>query len=246
MAHHKIHDDGLDRPAAAAAPRPAAARAAPAVDRGHAEPGRHRRAGGPAVRARTTARFAAQNLAAARTAWAAAQGQPGHLRRPEPTASAAAPTTTTTSPTSSTGRRPSCTSPPASRQYQDFVLASPHAHRPTSSARARLRLGQHRRARPARPGHRAQRAARTAAAVRAVGRRRAPTRTWPRCRRTRTACRTRPADNMYDWGSNNLILNNMVVLATAYDLTGRATGTATACWRAWTTSSAATRSTSPT
>ncbi|HEX7994998.1 MAG TPA: glycoside hydrolase family 9 protein, partial [Streptosporangiaceae bacterium] len=29
-----------------------------------------------------------------------------------------------------------------------------------------------------------------------------------------------PADNTYDWGSNSLILNNMVVTATAFDLTG--------------------------
>ncbi|GAA1873347.1 cellulase [Asanoa iriomotensis] len=30
-----------------------------------------------------------------------------------------------------------------------------------------------------------------------------------------------PAENTYDWGSNNLVLNNAVVLAAAYDLTGR-------------------------
>ncbi len=30
-----------------------------------------------------------------------------------------------------------------------------------------------------------------------------------------------PSDNTYDWGSNNLILNNAVVLATAFDLTGK-------------------------
>ncbi|UQU68179.1 glycoside hydrolase family 9 protein [Couchioplanes caeruleus] len=30
-----------------------------------------------------------------------------------------------------------------------------------------------------------------------------------------------PANNMWDWGSNSAILNNMVVLASAYDLTGR-------------------------
>ena len=29
-----------------------------------------------------------------------------------------------------------------------------------------------------------------------------------------------PSENTYDWGSNNLVLNNMVVLATAFDLTG--------------------------
>nr|WP_306207240.1 glycoside hydrolase family 9 protein [Actinoplanes sp. RD1] len=31
-----------------------------------------------------------------------------------------------------------------------------------------------------------------------------------------------PANNSWDWGSNSVILNNTVVLATAYDLTGRA------------------------
>ncbi|RSM55679.1 glycosyl hydrolase family 5 [Actinoplanes sp. ATCC 53533] len=30
-----------------------------------------------------------------------------------------------------------------------------------------------------------------------------------------------PANNMWDWGSNSLILNNLVVVASAYDLTGR-------------------------
>jgi endoglucanase len=30
-----------------------------------------------------------------------------------------------------------------------------------------------------------------------------------------------PPNNMWDWGSNSIILNNMVVLASAYDLTGR-------------------------
>ncbi|MGC9665816.1 glycoside hydrolase family 9 protein [Planosporangium sp. 12N6] len=29
-----------------------------------------------------------------------------------------------------------------------------------------------------------------------------------------------PSDNRYDWGSNSMILNNMVVLGTAYDITG--------------------------
>jgi endoglucanase len=29
-----------------------------------------------------------------------------------------------------------------------------------------------------------------------------------------------PADNTYDWGSNSLVLNNMVVMATAFDVTG--------------------------
>jgi endoglucanase len=31
-----------------------------------------------------------------------------------------------------------------------------------------------------------------------------------------------PANNMWDWGSNSLLLNNLVVLAGAYDLTGKA------------------------
>ena len=42
-------------------------------------------------------------------------------------------------------------------------------------------------------------------------------------------CRTRRQGGIYDWGSNNLVLNNLVVLATAYDLTGRRRATATAC-----------------
>ena len=32
-----------------------------------------------------------------------------------------------------------------------------------------------------------------------------------------------PTNNMWDWGSNSIVLNNMVVLASAYDLTGRTT-----------------------
>ena len=31
-----------------------------------------------------------------------------------------------------------------------------------------------------------------------------------------------PANNSFDWGSNSMILNNLVVVASAYDLTGRA------------------------
>jgi len=31
-----------------------------------------------------------------------------------------------------------------------------------------------------------------------------------------------PANNMWDWGSNSIVLNNMVVLAGAYSLTGKA------------------------
>ncbi|NJC70475.1 glycosyl hydrolase family 5 [Planosporangium thailandense] len=31
-----------------------------------------------------------------------------------------------------------------------------------------------------------------------------------------------PSDNRYDWGSNSMVLNNLVVIATAYDLTGDA------------------------
>ena len=38
-----------------------------------------------------------------------------------------------------------------------------------------------------------------------------------------------PANNMWDWGSNSTILNNMVVLASAYSLTGTARSTATGC-----------------
>ena len=60
--------------------RPAAARAAPAVDRGDAEPGRHRGPGAPGCSRRTTRRSPAGCLAAARTAWAAALANPADLR----------------------------------------------------------------------------------------------------------------------------------------------------------------------
>ena len=67
----------------AAAGRPAAARAAPAVDRGHAQPGRRRRPVRPAVRPvrRGVRRPAA--CAAAQTAYAAAKANPARVRRPE-------------------------------------------------------------------------------------------------------------------------------------------------------------------
>ena len=154
----------------------------PAVDRGDAEPGRRPPRRRPALY-RPYDRGVRRPKAWPRreTAWAAAQGQPGRATPPEPTAPAAAPTTTPTSPTSSTGRPPSCTSPPASRQFADDVLASP-LHTGRHLRGRRLRLGHDGRARPARPGDRAEQAARPRrrCGSRCVdGRRRA---TWPRCR----------------------------------------------------------------
>ena len=103
---------GLDRPAAPPAPRPAGARAAPGLDRRHAQPRRDRGPGGARVPARTT-------RASPRRTWRRRRRR-GRRPRPtrrstptRPTVSAAAPTTTPTSATSSTGPRPSCTSRPA-------------------------------------------------------------------------------------------------------------------------------------
>ncbi len=50
-----------------------------------------------------------------------------------------------------------------------------------------------------------------------------------------------PGDpDSYFWGGNSSVINNAVVLATAFDLTGQRRNTATARCRRWTTSSAAT------
>ncbi|GAB3958073.1 hypothetical protein GCM10027614_74820 [Micromonospora vulcania] len=65
----------LDRPAARPAGRPAAARAAPAVHRRHAQPGRHRRPVRAALRP-YDATFAARCATAATTAYAAAKAHP--------------------------------------------------------------------------------------------------------------------------------------------------------------------------
>ena len=118
--------------------RPAGARAAPAVDRGHAQPGRRRGAGRPALRARTTGASRRSCSRRRHHGLRGGEGAPGRLR-PAPDAArttAAAPTTTTTSPTSSTGRRPSCTSPPASSTYRERRAGLAAAHRPTSSTPA--------------------------------------------------------------------------------------------------------------
>ncbi len=83
MAHHKMHDQNWTGLPLRAAGRPAAARAAPAVDRGHAQPGRRRRAGRPAVRPvrRGVRRPAA--LTAAKTAYAAAKAHPAVYAEPD-------------------------------------------------------------------------------------------------------------------------------------------------------------------
>ncbi len=153
MAHHKIHDANWTGLPLLPQRRPAAARAAPAVHRGHAQPRRDRRPGGAAVRAVRRARSPAQSLAAAH------DGVGGGARptRPStptrPTASAAAPTTTPTSATSSTGRPPSCSSDHR-RAASTGTTCSPRRTTPADIfGAARVRLGQHRRARPARPGH---------------------------------------------------------------------------------------------
>ena len=207
MAHHKIHDAELDRPAAAARPRPAAARAAPAVDRRDAQPGRDRGPGGPAVRARTTRRSPARCLAAARDGVGRGEGPPGHATPP--------------------GRRHRRRRLRRQRRHRrvllgggravhhhrrdrptaDDVLASP-LHTADVFAHRGLRLGLHRRARPARPGHRAQQPARPSDRVRALRARRRRHVPAPRCAAQPYGVPYAPASNQLRLGLQQPVLNN--------------------------------------
>ena len=236
---------GLDRPAAAARTttrsRATCTRRRPRPRSTWPRPPRR----APGCSRRTTRRSRPARLAAARTAWR------GRARPTRPIYAAA--------------RRRRRRPVRRQRRHRRVLLggrrAVPHHRRrrstatacsprrttpPTSSDRPRLRLGAHARRSAGSTWPRCRTGCRAGPRC---ARRWSPARTgtWPRSGANPygAAVRARP-DNLFDWGSNNLVLNNMVVLATAYDITGDATRTATACSRAWTTSSAATRSTSPT
>ena len=157
MVHHKVHDEHVDRPAARPADR----------TRSRASCTRRRTAAtlnlaavaaqGARVFEPYDPAFAARCLAAARTAWAAAQGQPGTARRRPPTAPAAARTATTTSTDEFYWA--------AAELYITHRRAglprrghSPRRCTPADAfAPGGLRLALRRGARPARPGDRPQR-----------------------------------------------------------------------------------------
>ncbi len=168
--------------------RPAAARAAPAVDRGHPQPGRHRRPVRPAVRPlRRGVRRAAAALPRRRP-----------TPRPRPTRRC------TPSPTDGTGggayddndvtdefywAAAELYLTTGAQTYLTDLTASPH-HTGDVFDAARLRLAERRRAGPPRPGHRAERAARRRPGPRPrLGHRRRRHATSPSCAGRRTGCR---------------------------------------------------------
>jgi endoglucanase len=161
--------------------------------------------------------FAQRNLAAAKTAWAAAKAHPDVIADPadgngggtysDPDVSdefywAAAELYITT----------------GAREFKDFVRASPHHTADIWRERGfdwgntaqlgRLDLAT-------RPNHLPDRQRVRASVVQGAEKYLATQRAHP------YGIPYAPSDNVYDWGSNNLVINNLVVLATAYDLTGR-------------------------
>jgi endoglucanase len=217
MAHHKIHDEtwtGLpllphldDRkrelhPPSTAATLNLAATAAQAAR----------------VFSRYDQQFAARNLAAAKSAWAAAKAHPDLLADPADgngggTYSdadvsdefywAAAELYLTT----------------GAKEFRDFVLASPHHTSDvwrergfdwgSTAALGRLDLATL-------PSKLPDRARVRASVLEGADRYLATIKTHP------YGTPYAPSDNQFDWGSNQLVINNLVVIATAYDLSGRA------------------------
>ncbi|MCG5214299.1 glycoside hydrolase family 9 protein [Streptosporangium soli] len=215
MAHHKIHDaqwTGLPllphldpqkrelHPASTAATLNLAATAAQAAR----------------LYAPYDAAFAAENLAAARKAWAAAKANPARYADPNDGIGGGAYNDGDVTDEFywaaaelyiSTGEK----------EYQDYVLASPHHTADIWRERGfdwgntaqlgRLQLAS---VPNALPGRDAVRASVLAGAGKYLATQRAHPYGVPYA----------PAENTYDWGSNNLILNNMVVMAVAHDLSG--------------------------
>ncbi|MFC0526562.1 glycoside hydrolase family 9 protein [Phytohabitans kaempferiae] len=216
MAHHKIHDEswtGLpllphldDRKRELHAPSTAATLNLAATAAQAARVFR------PYDRA-----FAQRNLAAAKTAWAAAKAHPDIIADPadgngggtysDPDVSdefywAAAELYITT----------------GDREFKNFVLASPH-HKAdiwrergfdwgNTAQLGRLQLAT-------RPNNLPDRHRVKASVVQGAEKYLATQKAHP------YGIPYAPSDNVYDWGSNNLIVNNLIVVAAAYDLTGK-------------------------
>ena len=217
MAHHKIHDEHVDRPAAAAAAGPAAARTAPAVHRGDAEPGRHRRPGAPALFEPYDEAFAAECLAAARTAWTPRRW----------------PTRTSTPPARRHRRRPVRRQQRHRRVLLGGGRAVPHHRREGVPRRGDLVAAAHRRRvrpRRLRLGSAPPRSAASTwprsptgcptAAGCAHPWWTAPTSTWPTSQASPYGIAVRAEQRHVRLGLQQPVLNNMVVLAIAFDITG--------------------------
>ena len=209
--------------------------AAPAVDRCHAAPGRHRRPRVPGCSRDAIATTRLDCLLRRGSRTAPRTPNPPWSRPTTRVATAVARTATRMSATTSTGQRPNCGWPRGSRRFA------------TKSAPRRST-----RARPSRPTASTSTAWRRRRELRPCGVPRpgsaARPRAWSRPPSDCVRCRPRqpwgqpyaPPDG-WDWGSNGRILNNLVVLAAAHAHTGdRVSGTASS--RGSTTCSAATRS----
>ncbi|HYN92982.1 MAG TPA: glycoside hydrolase family 9 protein [Pilimelia sp.] len=162
--------------------------------------------------------FAARNLAAARTAWAAAKANPERYADPaDANGGGAYNDSDVTDEFYWAAAELYITT--GEREFRDFVLASPHHTGDiwrergfdwaSTAQLGRLDLASV----PNRlPGRAAVRKSVTVGADRYLATLKAHPYGVPYA----------PADNRYDWGSNNLVLNNAVVMAVAYDITGNA------------------------
>ncbi|MEJ3746022.1 glycoside hydrolase family 9 protein [Actinomycetes bacterium KLBMP 9797] len=216
MAHHKIHDEswtGLpllphldDRkrelhPPSTAATLNLAATAAQAAR----------------VFARYDKAFAARNLAAAKTAWAAAVANPDRLADPNDANGGGAYSDADVSDEFYWAAAELYITTGA-KEYRDFVLASPHHTSDvwrergfdwgSTAALGRLDLATL-------PNRLPDRTRVRTSVLQGADKYLATIKAHP------YGIPYAPSDNMYDWGSNNLIINNLAVIATAYDLTGR-------------------------
>ena len=219
MAHHKVHDADWTGLPLLPGRRPAAARAAPALDRRHAQPGRHRGPGRPALRAvRHGVRGPAARPPRDGLRRGARPTRPATRRPADGTGGGAYDDDNVTDEFYWAAAELYITTGEKAYQRRRARLAA--AHRDVFRAGG-LRLGHTAAARPARPGDRAQRAARTGrgsaqSVVDGADKYLADQAASPYGHAVRAGQRT------FDWGSNSLVLNNMVVIATAYDLTGDA------------------------
>ena len=229
MAHHKMHDTGVDR----------RCRMLPDQDPQPRYPAARRRTAATLNLAATAAQCARiwrsidptfvghAAWRAAETAWAAAKANPAMLARAR-RQSAAARTTTTTSATSSTGPRPSCTSPPARTQYTALVEKSPH-YKKVRAATATITVPTSMTgARPARWARSRWRSVPNGLPPRSIDdskardQRRPPTATVARGRRAgRLPAAVRAGQAGGTRGARTRsVLNNTIILALAYDFTG--------------------------
>jgi endoglucanase len=217
MAHHKIHDEtwtGLpllphldDRkrelhPPSTAATLNLAATAAQAAR----------------VFSRYDQQFAARNLAAAKTAWAAAKAHPDLLADPADANGGGAYSDADVSDEFYWAAAELYITTGA-KEYRDFILASPHHTSDvwrergfdwgSTAALGRLDLATL-------PNKLPDRARVRASVLEGADKYLATIKAHP------YGIPYAPSDNQFDWGSNQLVINNLVVIATAYDLSGRA------------------------